>query len=88
MLRPVQDFPGKVIGFDSFPPMLPFVKEGGVDVLVGQDFAKMGGGTVEMLYRVLKEGAKVPPIDDSGLEIVDPRNIDAAIKRTGTTWKR
>jgi ribose transport system substrate-binding protein len=87
-LHPLQDFHGKVISFDSFAPMLPFVKAGIVDVLVGQDFAAMGRGTVEMLYRVLKEGAKVPPINDSGLEIVDAGNVDEAIRRKGTTWNR
>jgi ribose transport system substrate-binding protein len=45
-LAPVKDFPGKVISFDTFPPQLPYVKEGVVDILVGQDFAKMGGGSV------------------------------------------
>ncbi|MCE5283194.1 MAG: substrate-binding domain-containing protein [Deltaproteobacteria bacterium] len=87
-LRPLQDFHGKVVSFDSFAPMLPFVKAGIVDVLVGQDFAAMGRGAMEMLYRVLKEGAKIPPINDSGLEIVDAGNIDDAIRRKGTTWNR
>jgi ABC-type sugar transport system substrate-binding protein len=85
-LQPLQDFSGKVISFDSFPPMLPHVKAGTVDVLVGQDFARMGGDTVELLYRVLAERAQVRPINDSGLEIVDAKNIDATIMRKGATW--
>lgn len=85
-LKPVKDFPGKVVSFDTFPPMLLFVKEGVVDVLVGQDFAKMGGGSVEMLYKVVKDKAKFPPINDSGFEIVDAKNIDATIAKKGTTW--
>jgi len=85
-LEPVKNFPGKVISFDTFPPMLLFVKEGVVDVLVGQDFATMGAGTVEMLYKVVTEKAEYPEFNDSGLEIVDSSNIDETIERKGTTW--
>jgi ribose transport system substrate-binding protein len=85
-LKPVKDFPGKVISFDTFPPQLPYVKEGVVDVLVGQDFAKMGGGSVEMLFKVVTEKATFPPINDSGFEIVDAKNIDETIAKKGTTW--
>ena len=85
-LEPVKNFPGKVISFDTFPPMLPFVKEGVVDVLVGQDFARMGAGSVEMLYKVVTEGAEYPEINDSGQEIVDASNIDEIIAARGTTW--
>jgi ribose transport system substrate-binding protein len=85
-LEPVKNFPGKVISFDTFPPMLLFVKEGVVDVLVGQDFAKMGAGSVEMLYKVVTEGAEYPEINDSGQEVVDASNIDDVIAVKGTTW--
>jgi len=85
-LEPVKNFPGKVISFDTFPPMLLFVKEGVVDVLVGQDFAKMGAGSVEMLYKVVTESAEYPEINDSGQEIVDAGNIDDVIAVKGTTW--
>lgn len=85
-LEPVKNFPGKVISFDTFPPMLLFVKEGVVDVLVGQDFAKMGAGSVEMLYKVVTEDAKYDEFNDSGQEIVDASNIDETIAVKGTTW--
>lgn len=85
-LEPVKNFPGKVISFDTFPPMLLFVKEGVVDVLVGQDFATMGAGSVEMLYKVVTEGAKYDEFNDSGQEIVDASNIDETIAAKGTTW--
>jgi ribose transport system substrate-binding protein len=85
-LEPVKNFPGKVISFDTFPPMLLFVKEGVVDVLVGQDFAKMGAGSVEMLYKVVTESAEYPEINDSGQEIVDASNIDEVIAVKGTSW--
>jgi ribose transport system substrate-binding protein len=85
-LEPVKNFPGKVLSFDTFPPQLLFVKEGIVDVLVGQDFAKMGAGSVEMLYKVVTESAEYPEINDSGQEIVDSSNIDDVIAVKGTTW--
>jgi ABC-type sugar transport system substrate-binding protein len=85
-LEPVRNFPGKVISFDTFPPMLLYVKEAVVDVLVGQDFDRMGRGSIEMLVKVLKEGATYPELNDSGLEIVDASNIDDVIARKGTTW--
>ena len=62
------------------------LKEGVVDVLVGQDFAKMGYGTIEMLVKVLTEDATYPVLNDSGLEIVDASNIDEVIAEKGTTW--
>ena len=85
-LEPVKNFPGKVISFDTFPPMLLYVKEAVVDVLVGQNFEYMGRGSVETLVKVLKEKTQVDPIIDSGLEIVDAKNIDEVIARKGTTW--
>lgn len=85
-LEPVKNFPGKVISFDTFPPMLLYVKEAVVDVLVGQDFDTMGRGSIEMLVKILKEGATYPEFNDSGLEIVDASNIDEVIDRKGTTW--
>lgn len=85
-LEPIKNFEGKVISFDTFPPMLLFVKEGVVDVLVGQDFAQMGAGSVEMLYNVVTKGMEYDEFNDSGLEIVDSSNIDETIERKGTTW--
>ncbi|GAK60808.1 ABC transporter sugar-binding protein [Candidatus Vecturithrix granuli] len=88
-LDPVRKFPGKVISFDTFPPMLLYVKEDVVDVLAGQNYERMGRGTVELLVQILRGELKkedVEPIMDSGLEIVDKTNIDEVIARKGTTW--
>lgn len=91
-LKPIKDFHdkgGKVISFDTFPPMLLHVKQGVVDLLAGQNYEVMGRGTVEMLVKLLKKeiAAKdVKTVMDSGLEIVDSKNIDETIKKKGTTW--
>ena len=85
-LEPVKNFHGSVISFDTFAPMLSFVKEGVVEVLVGQDFSGMGSGSIEMLYKAVTENAQFDELNDSGLEIVTMENIDEVIARKGTTW--
>jgi len=88
-LEPIKNFPGKVISFDTFPPMLMYVKEDVVDVLAGQDYDKMGRGTVELFVKILRGELKkedVQEVMDSGLEIVDSTNIDDVIARKGTSW--
>ena len=85
-LKPIKDFSGRVVSFDAFPPMLTFVKEGIVSTLVGQNFAQMGSGSVEMLYQAVTAGKTFPAFNDSGLEIVDQTNIDEVIAQKGTSW--
>ena len=88
-LEPIKNFPGKVISFDTFPPMLMYVKEDVVDVLAGQDYDRMGYGTVELFVKILRgelNKEDVEEIMDSGLEIVDSSNIDDVIARKGTSW--
>ena len=88
-LEPVKNFPGKVISFDTFPPMLLYVKEGVVDVLAGQNYEVMGRGTIELFVDLLtgkKAKEDIQEIMDSGLEIADKTNIDEFIERKGTTW--
>lgn len=88
-LKPIEDFPGKVISFDTFPPMLTYIKEDVVDVLAGQDYDRMGYGTVELFVKILRgelNADDVEEIMDSGLEIVDGSNIDDVIARKGTSW--
>ena len=85
-LKPIKDLSGRVVSFDAFPPMLTFVKEGIVSTLVGQNFAKMGSGSVEMLYQAVTAGKTFAEFNDSGLEIVEQINIDEVIAQKGTSW--
>ena len=88
-LEPINNFPGKVISFDTFPPMLLHVKDGGIDALVGQNYEVMGRGTIEILVKLLKGEMKQEEVEEimfSGFEFADKKNIDELIAKKGTTW--
>lgn len=72
---------GKVcINVDTFYPMLQFVKLDMAQVLIGQDYSRMGGDGVQYLYDMIKNGQEPPgDIIDTGFEIVDKTNVEQAL---------
>ena len=70
-----------VVTVDSFYPMLQFVKQGIVNVEIGQNFAGMGDLGIKTLYKAIK-GEKVEQFIDTGTVYVDKSNIDEVIKNT------
>jgi len=52
---------GRIVSIDTAYPMLPFLGEDMVDVLIGQNYIKMGEDGVEMLYKLIKgQNAGIP----------------------------
>lgn len=74
---------GKIefVGFDSSPPLLKGLQDGGLDALVVQDPRKMGELSVLMLAQRLA-GKAVEPIVDTGAALVTRDNLaNPEIKR-------
>lgn len=78
---------GKVcISVDTFYPMLQFIDMDMAQVLIGQDYSKMGSEGVQYLYDMIKNNEKpFEEVIDTGFEIVDKTNIEEVLK-TKTPW--
>ena len=74
----------KVISFDTISPALDILREGKVQVLLGQKYFGWGSESVRLL-RDIKQG-KTPPaaIIDSGVDVVTKDNVDAYERQ----WKQ
>lgn len=77
---------GVCISVDTTYPMLQFVQLDMAQVLIGQDYNKMGSDGVQYLYEMIKNGKK-PSGDfiDTGYEIVDKNNVEEVLS-TKTPW--
>lgn len=80
---------GHIISVDTCEPMLQYVGLNMVDLLIGQDYPKMGELGVETLYKIIT-GAEVDLGDethyiDTGYEIVDISNYEE-VWATKTPW--
>jgi ribose transport system substrate-binding protein len=74
----------KVISFDTISPALDLLREGKVQVLLGQKYFGWGSESVKLL-RDIKQGKNPPaPIIDSGVDVVTRDNVDAYEQQ----WKR
>jgi ribose transport system substrate-binding protein len=71
-----------VIAFDALPEELDYIRQGYVQVLVGQKLWGWGYESVRMLKEI-KEGKKVPPVIDSGVDIVTKDNVEEYAQK----WK-
>jgi ribose transport system substrate-binding protein len=67
----------KVISFDTISPALDLLREGKVQVLLGQKYFGWGSESVRLL-RDIKQGRNPPtPIIDSGVDVVTKDTVDA-----------
>ena len=74
----------KVISFDTVSPALDILREGKVQVLLGQKYFGWGSESVRLL-RDIKQGKNPPaPIINSGVDIVTKENVDAYEQQ----WKK
>jgi ribose transport system substrate-binding protein len=74
----------KVISFDTISPALDLLREGKVQVLLGQKYFGWGSESVKLL-RDIKQGKNPPAtIIDSGVDVVTKDNVDAYEQQ----WKR
>ena len=69
----------KVISFDTVESAIELLKEGKVQVLLGQKYFGWGSEPVKILHGI-KNGKMPPnPIVDSGVDIVTKENVDAYV---------
>jgi ribose transport system substrate-binding protein len=74
----------KVISFDTVESGLALLREGKVQVLLGQKYFGWGSETVKLLHNI-KNGKMPPnPIIDSGVDVVTRDNVDQYAEQ----WKR
>jgi ribose transport system substrate-binding protein len=66
----------KVISFDTIPPAPELLKEGKVQVLLGQKYFGWGSESVRLLADIKAGKMPANPIIDSGVDIVTAANVD------------
>jgi ribose transport system substrate-binding protein len=69
-----------VVSFDTLPSQLKLLKEGYATTLIGQRPYAMGTGSIDQLDE-LSKGGKVPPVTDTGVDIVNAANIDSFLNK-------
>jgi ribose transport system substrate-binding protein len=76
--------PGDVtlIAFDALPEELDYVRQGYAQALIGQKLWGWGYESVRMLKEI-KEGKQLPPVIDSGVDIVTKENVEEYAQK----WK-
>ena len=67
----------KVISFDTISPALDLLKEGKVQVLLGQKYFGWGSESVRLLREIKKGQRPATTIIDSGVDIVTKENVAA-----------
>ncbi len=69
-----------VVSFDVQEPQLRLLKEGLATALVGQRPFAMGVQSMEVLNK-LSDKQSVPPVVDTGVDLVDAKNVDQFLKK-------
>ena len=70
----------KVVGFDTLPEELKLVKEGTVEVLVGQRPYEMGRRSVQLLNDLVAGKKPSETVIDTGTDVVTKANVDQFLK--------
>jgi ribose transport system substrate-binding protein len=68
-----------VVSFDTLTSQLKLLKAGLATTLIGQRPYKMGTQSVDILSK-LAQKQSVPPIVDTGVDVVDAKNVDTFLK--------
>ncbi len=71
-----------VIAFDALPEELDYVRQNYAQALIGQKLWGWGYESVRMLKEI-KEGKQLPPVIDSGVDIVTKENVEEYAQK----WK-
>ena len=66
----------KFISFDTIDPALDLLREGKVQVLLGQKYFGWGEEPVKLLYNIKQGDLPPSPIIDSGVDVVTRENVD------------
>lgn len=74
----------KIVATDNAATEMPFVKDGYVQALVGQDYWGWGYQTVSIIYNLLTiKGCKYPAFVPQGMPVITSANVDEWIAK----WK-
>ena len=77
ILDPVDPQKTKVISFDTIPPAPQVMKQGKIQLMIGQKYFGWGAQPVQLLYNYVTKGQKpANPVVDSGVDVVTPQNVD------------
>jgi ribose transport system substrate-binding protein len=74
----------KFISFDTIPPAPDLLREGKVQVLIGQKYFGWGAESVRLLADIKAGTPPASPIIDSGVDVVTAANVDAYV----AGWKK
>ena len=74
----------KFISFDTIDPALDLLREGKVQVLLGQKYFGWGSEPVKLLYNITQGKMPPSPVIDSGVDVVTRENVDEYAEQ----WKR
>jgi ribose transport system substrate-binding protein len=74
----------KVISFDTVEAAIDLLREGKVQVLLGQKYFGWGSEPVKILHGIKNGRMPASPIIDSGVDIVTRENVDAYVEQ----WKK
>jgi ribose transport system substrate-binding protein len=66
----------KVISFDTIDPALDLLREGKVQVLLGQKYFGWGSESVKLLNDIKNGKKPASPIIDSGVDVVTKENVE------------
>jgi ribose transport system substrate-binding protein len=74
----------KFVSFDTIPPAPDLLREGKVQVLIGQKYFGWGEESVRLLADIKAGKPPASPIIDSGVDVVTAANVDAYV----ANWKK
>jgi ribose transport system substrate-binding protein len=74
----------KVISFDTIDPALDLLREGKVQVLLGQKYFGWGSESVKLLRDIKNGKPPASPVIDSGVDVVTKNNVEQYAEQ----WKR
>jgi ribose transport system substrate-binding protein len=74
----------KFISFDTIDPALDLLREGKVQVLLGQKYFGWGSEPVKLLYQIKQGRMPASPIIDSGVDVVTRETVDQYAEQ----WKK
>lgn len=74
----------KVLSFDTIDPALDLLREGKVQVLLGQKYFGWGSESVRLLHDIINGRMPASPIIDSGVDVVTRDTVEAYAEQ----WKR
>ncbi len=81
---PIDPAKTKMISFDTVQPALDLLREGKVQVLLGQKYFGWGSEPVQILYDIKHGKNPASAIIDSGVDVVTKENVD----QYEATWKK